>query len=65
MWQDYVGGAPTLGHADGILEGLPFRDARQAVMSRRDLVLTLQDGRQTRIFVTDSQGSFIASAPVA
>ena len=51
--------------AEGKFADLPKRDAVAAVAAKKALTLELEDGRKGRVFITDLQGSFILSGPLA
>lgn len=44
--------------AIGKFENLPFREARRAILARRSLNLTLDDGRPAKVLITDVEGNF-------
>ena len=54
---------------DGLVRGkfadLPKRDAEAALTAKKALTLELEDGRTGSVFITDLQGSFILSGPLA
>ena len=54
---------------DGVGEGkfadLPKWDAEDALRAKKALTLELEDGRTGSVFITDLQGSFILSGPLA
>jgi hypothetical protein len=65
IYQDYNGGIPTLKHADGAFSELPQGDSAFAMMGRDALELELEDGRKCEIFITDLQGPFKLTGPLA
>jgi hypothetical protein len=48
-------------HATGKFENLPFREARRAILARKSLNLTLDDGRTAKILIADVEGNFSLS----
>jgi hypothetical protein len=51
--------------AEGKFADLPKRDAEAALSAKKPLTLELEDGRAGSVFITDLQGSFILSGPLA
>jgi hypothetical protein len=51
--------------AEGKFADLPKRDAEAALAAKKALTLELEDGRMGNVFITDLQGSFILSGPMA
>ena len=51
--------------AEGRFADLPKRDAEAALAAKKALTLELEDGRMGSVFITDLQGSFILSGPLA
>jgi hypothetical protein len=51
--------------AEGRFADLPKRDAEDAIRAKKALTLELEDGRMGSVFITDLQGSFILSGPLA
>jgi len=51
--------------AEGRFADLPKRDAEDAIRAKKALTLELEDGRTGSVFITDLQGSFILSGPLA
>jgi len=49
----------------GRFADLPKRDAVAAITAKKALTLELEDGRKGSVFITDLQGSFILSGPLA
>jgi len=65
VYQDYAGGSPTLKRAQGKFENLPQGTAAFAMMEGKALEVALEDGRNAAILLTDSQGNFTVSGPLA
>ena len=53
------------GFAEGKFSDLTKRDLMEAVSAKKSLTLELEDGRTGSVFITDQQGSFILSGPLA
>jgi hypothetical protein len=51
--------------AEGKFADLPKWDAEDALKAQKALTLELEDGRTGSVFITDLQGSFILSGPLA
>jgi hypothetical protein len=65
VYQNSSAGVPTLRRAEGRFADLPKRDAVAAITAKKALTLELEDGRKGSVFITDLQGSFILSGPLA
>ncbi len=65
VYQNVSGGDPALRRAEGKFADLPKRDAVAAITAKKALTLELEDGRMGNVFITDLQGSFILSGPLA
>ncbi len=65
VYQTFSAGVPPLRRAEGKFADLPKRDAVAAISAKKALTLELEDGRKGCIFITDLQGSFILSGPLA
>jgi hypothetical protein len=52
-------------HAEGRFADLPKWDAIDAFSAKKALTLELEDGRTGSVLLTDPQGSFILSGPLA
>ncbi len=65
VYRNVSAGVPTLRRAEGRFADLPKRDAEAAITAKKALTLELEDGRKGCVFITDFQGSFILSGPLA
>jgi hypothetical protein len=52
-------------HAEGRFADLPKWDAIDAFSAKKALTLELEDGRTGSVLLTDPQGSFILTGPLA
>ena len=60
IWQNFLDATPLLREVDGGFVGLPKGDTLFALLERKPLYLDLEDGRKWTVFITDTQGSFVA-----
>ena len=65
LYQDYAGESPTLKHASGRFENLSQGTAAFAMMEGKALEVKLEDGRKAAILLTDLQGNFVVTGPLA
>ena len=59
--QRYIQGVPTRAEGyEGRFENLSFMDASRAVVGKKALLMTLEDGTRFRVAMIDTGGSFTA-----
>lgn len=64
VYQEFVDGVPLLKSADGDLKGLAHEDAVRAIIDGKPLELYLEDGRTTKLILTDLDGTFGVIGPI-
>lgn len=62
VYQDFYDEVPGLKSIEGSFRDLGFGQAFSFL--RKDLVLTLQDGRKLRCLLQNSDGSFVGNGPI-